>query len=88
MRAETWPGSPADDHVTMLNTVGAYGLVLILIVLSIAGILLIWDHASAKGRADDFTADFTPHVQSPEVVEYVEAVDAGMRAGQAARAGR
>jgi hypothetical protein len=88
MRAEVWPGSPAADHVTMLNTLGALGLLLVLLVLAIAGVLFVWDRANAAARADDFTADFTPHAESPRVVEYVEAVDAGMKAGQAARTGR
>lgn len=85
MTTSTWPGSPAADHVTMLNTLGALGLLLVLLVLAIAGVLLLWDRANAAARADDFTADFTPSVESPEVVEYVEAVDAGMRAARDAR---
>jgi hypothetical protein len=83
MRAEVWPGSPAADHVTLLNTLGATALLLVVILVTIAGLLLIWDHACAKGRADDFAADHIP--ECADVAEAVAVVDAAMSEKAGAR---
>ncbi len=77
--------TPADDHVTMLNTVGTYAVVIVIIAVLIAGILALYRLGERSAGVNGFIDDFTVTPDDPEVVEYVEAVDAAMAAGAEAR---
>ncbi len=86
MTARPWDDGPAAvDHVTLLNTLGTFAALIVILAALIAGILALYRLGERSAGVNGFIDDFTVTPDDPEVVEYVEAVDAGMRAGAKAR---
>lgn len=83
MTAAAWPGSPADNHVTLLNTIGAIGLVVIVVFAAIVVILLALqvgqDHSDRQHQSvsiEGFTDEWIP--ENADVADDVARIDNAM----------